>query len=107
MNNDKKVYVISNSNTRTLDQEMIRRQEEINRKSNNTKTFTTILLIMIVAICIILLFYLLDGLGSKTINGKTTTVPVTLNVNTTTTSEYIVYTPTTTVQPEATHVYSR
>ena len=43
MNNDKKVYVISNSNTRTLDQEMIKRQEEINRKTiriqrNNYRT---------------------------------------------------------------------
>jgi len=108
MNNDKKVYVISNSNTNTLDQELIKRQEEIARRSNNTKSLMTILLVFIVAICIILFFYLLDGLGSKAVNDRTTTFPVTLNSTSVTNStDRIVYTPTTRVQQEATHTYSR
>ena len=107
MNDGRKVYVISNSNTRTMDNDMIRRQEEIAARARQTKTFMSILIVMIVAICIILLFYLLDGLGKNQVNEMTTTFPVTLNANTTTSSEKIVYTPRTTVQSEATHTYSR
>lgn len=107
MNDGKKVYVISNSNTRTIDNNLIKRQEEIARRANQTKTIISVLLIMIIAICIILVFYLIDGLGRKQINEQITTFPVTLNVNTTTSSERVVYTPRSTVQSEATHTYKR
>ena len=107
MNDGKKVYVISNSNTRTLDNNMIKQQEEIAARQRQTKTMVSILLVMISAICIILVFYLLDGLGKDQVNNMTTTFPVTLNANTTTSSERVVYTPRTTVQSEATHTYSR
>ena len=35
MNDGKKVYVISNSNTRTIDNNLIKRQEEIARRANH------------------------------------------------------------------------
>ena len=107
MNDGKKVYVISNSNTRTLDNNMLQQQEEIARRSNQTKTLISIIIIMIVTISIIVIFNLLDGLGKKQINEQTTTFPVTLNVNTTTSSERVVYTPRTTVQSEETYTYKR
>ena len=48
MNDGRKVYVISNSNTRTMDNDMIRRQEEIAARARQTKTFMSILIVMII-----------------------------------------------------------
>ena len=107
MNDNKKVYVISNSNTRTIDNELMRRQAMIEKKQEQNKTIMAVILIIIVTMCIIFLFYLLDGIGKSNIGERTTTFPVTLNANTTTSTEKVRYIPTTTVQSEATHTYPR
>ena len=105
--NNKKIYVISNSNTRTIDNELMRRQAIIEKKQENNKTIMAIILVIIVTMCIILLFYLLDGMGKSNIGERTTEFPVTLSANTTVSTEKVVYIPTTTVQSEATHTYKR
>ena len=35
MNDNKKIYVISNSNTKLIDDNVLKRQEELQRKQNN------------------------------------------------------------------------
>ena len=105
--NNKKIYVISNSNTRTIDNELMRRQAMIEKKQEQNKTIMAVILIIVVAMCIIFLFYLLDGLCRNSIGERTTTFPVTLNAHTTTSSDKVIYIPTTTVQSEATHTHTR
>lgn len=105
--NNKRIYVISNSNTRTIDNELMRRQQLIEKKQEQNKTIMTVILIIVVTMCIILFFYFLDGIGRSSIGGQTTTFPVTLNAHTTTSSEKVMYIPTTTVQSEATHTIPR
>ncbi len=105
--NNKRIYVISNSNTRTIDEELLKRQAMLAKKQENNKTIMAIILVIISTMCIIFLFYLLDGIGRSNIGERTTAFPVTLNERTTTSSEKVVYIPTTTVQSEATHTYKR